>query len=174
MAGHVSVTFNGTGNFTNIASNAVTVSGMANLGTTPAGAKQTDQFVLEVSINASAASQITGGAGALALLWYNPVTGQWINAVLGNSDSGAGASGETLAQMSGAYNASTDFNLSYYGVDVADGYAWAVLDHNSEFGVGNPNDPPLAVPEPSTWMMLISGLCLLAFIPRLRRKAARS
>jgi len=159
---NVTVAFNGTGNYANIASDVVAVSGMPNKGTGSSGQTLTDKFVLKLSFDTNAANEITGGPSSLTLLWLNPATGQWVNAILGNSDGGAGVSTETQSEMESAYNPSTDDNLSWYGVDVADGYVWAVVDHNSEFGAGNPSDTPIeAVPEPSTWGMLAAGAGLL-------------
>jgi len=160
----VTVAFKGTGNYANIASDVVTVSGMPEKGTGPGplGSTLTDEFVLKLSYNSNAANEISGGPGGLALLWLDPTTATWVNAILGNSDGGAGAN-----FVLGAYDPSTDFNLSWYGVDTTDDYVWAVLDHNSDFGAGNPDDAPITdspVPEPSTWWAMLSagfGMLLL-------------
>jgi hypothetical protein len=151
---NVVVAFNAA-SYKNIASDAVTVSGMASLGTTPAGATHTDEFVLKLTFDTNAANQL-GGASVQNILWFNPTTGLWVNAVDGNSDGGAGAT-----FVLGAYNSITDDNLSYYGVDTTDGYAWAVLDHNSTFGVGNASFQPEEAPEPSAWALLLGGVVLL-------------
>jgi hypothetical protein len=72
--------------------------------------------------------------------------------------------------MLGPYNPVVDDNLSWYGVDTADGYVWAVLDHNSDNGAGNLSNTPFGVvPEPSTWTMLaIGGTGLLFFLRRVK------
>ena len=155
----VTVAFTGTGNFGSAASDVATVSGMPDKGAGPLGSTLTDQFVLKLSYDVTAATAL-GGASTMELLWQSPATAQWVNAILGNSDSGAGANFVT-----GAYDANNDFHLSWFGVDIADGYVWAVLDHNSTFVDGNPSDAPFgAVPEPSTWTLLMVGVgALLAF-----------
>jgi len=146
------------GNFGSIASDVATVSGMTNKGTGILGQTLTDMFVLKLSYDVTAANALDG-ASAMEILWHNPVTDLWVNAILGNSDGGAGAT-----FVSGAYTAG-NFNLSTYGVDTTDGYVWAVLNHNSDYGVGNPSIKPVkVVPEPSTWALLVGGCAsLLAF-----------
>ena len=157
----MTVAFSGTGNYKNIASDVVTVSGMPNKA--PAHRQTlTDTFVLKLSYNAFSADAL-GNTSSLAILWLNPSTDQWVNAILGNSDGGAGAN-----FVLGAYDPTTDFNLSWYGVDLADGYAWVVVDHNSDFGVGNTDSPIEVVPEPSTWGMLVIGGAGLLLIHRRR------
>jgi hypothetical protein len=72
------------------------------------------------------------------LLWLDPNSGEWVNAVLGNSDGGASAQ-----EVKGAFDALRDFELGKYGVDVTNHTVWAVLDHNSRFAAGvafNPAD----------------------------------
>ena len=50
---------------------------------------------------------------------------------------------------------SSYFVLGDYGVDTTDHVVWAVLDHNSEFGV---------VPEPSSFVLFcIGAMSLLAY-----------
>ena len=112
------------------------------------------------------ANEIAGGPSALQLLWLNPATGKWELAVDGNSDGGLSAH-----FVLGAYNSTQDFHLGYYGLDTSTDTVWAVINHNSDFGAGNPLDAPVATPEPSTWAMLIGGLGMLAFWRTRKRNA---
>ena len=52
--------------------------------------------------------------------------------------------------LSGGWDPET--MLGAYGVNMANGDVWAVIDHNSEFGV---------VPEPTTTVLLAAGVLLL-------------
>jgi hypothetical protein len=70
------------------------------------------------------------------LLWLNPDSGKWVNAVLGNSDGGASAEG-----VQRAFDALRDFQLGKYGVDTTNHTVWAVVDHNSRFAAGIPFNP---------------------------------
>jgi len=76
-------------------------------------------FVLQMSYDPAAGDNVCLG-------WYD--AGQWVNAVEGNSDGGAGAS-----FVDGAYGGA--LLLGCWGVDPAAHQAWAVLDHNSDFAV---------------------------------------
>ena len=156
---NVTLAFNGNGNFANIASDVVTVSGMTVKGTGSLGQTLTDKFVLKISYDLFAGGALTD-PNAFKILWLNPSTGKWVDAILGNSDGGAG--GTFLGDA--AYNPNSDFNLGWSGLyydasDPQDSYAWVVLDHNSTFAVGDPDNAPFleAVPEPSTWAMLAMG-----------------
>ena len=143
--------------FTSLASDAVSVTGI------DASPDPSNIFTLQLTFDLNAANQI-GGADAARLLWFNPVTGKWENAVLGDSDGGASAQ-----FIFGAYNPATDFHLGYYGVDTATDTVWAVIDHNSTYATGDLDIPPQLVPEPSTWGMLIVGGSLLFLVMRRRR-----
>ncbi len=68
------------------------------------------------------------------LVWLNPETNLWVNAVEGNSTGFSYFAGDV------EYNSALHFQLGYYGYDSAKGTVWAVIDHNSDFA---------AVPEPS-------------------------
>jgi len=89
---------------------------------------------------------------------------EWVNAVDGNSTTGANA----VANYKGSYsafasaNSITEANLDSYlgsfGVDIASDTVWAIVDHNSAYG---------AVPEPASITLLALGG--LAFLRRKRR-----
>ncbi|MEP6667697.1 MAG: hypothetical protein ABJF10_01005 [Chthoniobacter sp.] len=108
-----------------------------------------DKYVLQLSYDPAAAAAL-GDVLDLYLAWFDPADSTWKNAVDGNSDGGASAH-----FIAGAYDPNVDFNLGYYGVDTANSTVWAVVDHNSEFGVGTP------APEPSAGALLVCGLALL-------------
>ena len=92
-----------------------------------------ETFVLEIDYDPAA-------AGSPFLGWWNG--SEWVNAVEGNSDGGAGA-----LFVLGAYDGS--LTLGHYGVDTATHTVWAVLDHNSDFAA--------MVPEPATMTALALG-----------------
>lgn len=73
---------------------------------------------------------------ALRLLWRNPTTLKLVNAVAGNS-------GGNPKLVKRAYNPATDFHLGTFGIDVAHHTVWAVVNHNSEFVVGDAPDAVL-------------------------------
>ena len=54
----------------------------------------------------------------------------------------------------GAYNPATEFVLGDYGVDTVNDRVWAVIDHNSSFGVG---ESTAVLPEPSSAALLAFG-----------------
>jgi hypothetical protein len=144
----------GTASGIGLASDVFTISGNAG-----------NVFAVELTFNLTAANAL-GGSNAMTLLWLDPTTGSWVNAVDGNM-------GGTPTNMGdGAYNPATDFALGDYGYDDENGqdYVWAVINHNSTFGVGNPLDAPVQTPEPSTWALLLGGCGLLAFFRQARHK----
>ncbi len=101
----------------------------------------TDIFVLQLSMTDVTADSFLGWLNTnAASATYN----QWVNAVEGNTGD------STAMAFQRAYNSATDFHLGYYGVDLATGTVWAVVNHNSDFAIG-------VVPEPSTWALLVLG-----------------
>ena len=75
------------------------------------------------------------------------------NAVLGNTG------GTNVDQGNVAWN--PGFSLGSYGRDTTTGSAWAVLNHNSEFGI---------IPEPTTWALLAFSLTIVMVLRRRRSK----
>ena len=117
----------------------------------------TSKHVLQLSYDPAIATSLFGSEANAVLRWMDPVSGLFENAVFGNSDGGAQSHA-----FSGAYNPATEFVLGDYGVDTTNHVVWAVVDHNSEFGVGQ------VAPEPGTWVMLVSGIGSLGLCRRRR------
>jgi hypothetical protein len=94
-----------------------------------------DLFVIQMNYDPSAAQTLSLAESALRLAWRNPANNKWLNAVMGNVSDGPS---HFFAR---AYSSATDFKLGNYGVDTINHVVWAVLNHNSEFGVGVVPDP---------------------------------
>jgi len=116
-----------------------------------------DTYVLELSYSQAAALAMVGGPDAMRLDWLDPSTGQWENAVEGNT-------GGTPLFVDDAYDPTVDFNLGTYGVDTTNQVVWAVVDHNSQFVA----DGQMA-PEPGSLMLLSWGLAGVLGVRRFRR-----
>jgi hypothetical protein len=103
-----------------IASDAVTLWGMADLGAT-----STDVYVIQMSYDEWEVGENLpdGSFGMVAL----DESGNWVKAVSLNS-------GGTEAFVAGAYS-SESFTLGSHGVDAAAGAAWAVVNFNGTFAV---------------------------------------
>jgi hypothetical protein len=110
----------------------------------------TDTFVLQMTF--SALDLATAGlapGSALNLLWLNPATNTWTLAVDGNT-------GGTPSSFNTPYSSSL-FSLGNYGYFYnpdGSGGAWAVINHNSLFGIGSAT---AAIPEPSTTLVTLAG-----------------
>jgi len=96
--------------------------------------------------------------------WFDTLDNTWKNSVFGNHETAGSLAGDysntsyqSFLSSNGGWNASN--MLGAYGFDAASNQVWAVIDHNSEFGV---------VPEPSTYALLILGG--LAAVIAVRRK----
>ncbi len=138
---NVQVTFQPGGNFAvSKASDVVDVIGTGS-----------DLFVLQLSYDEAQAIALFGSEANAFLSWYDigNVPPTWKNAVLGNSN--AGAIGLTRNQGARAFNIASDLELGRYGVDTAANRVWAVLDHNSAFGV-------IKQASFATWAALYPGL----------------
>lgn len=123
-------------------SNVVTVTGTGS-----------DMFVLQIGYDDTGLSEEE--ERALFLAWRNE-DGDFVNAILGNSDGGLNG-----MKTFGSYNDSL-FKLSYFGVDILANTVWAVIDHNSAF-VADGAPAVVAVPSPAaagTGLVLLGGLIL--------------
>ncbi len=120
-----------------------------------------DTIVLRMTYDKATAIALFGSENQAYLGWLDPNDNTWKNSVLGNSGN------STPLFVSGAYDANLDFILGYYGVDTINSEVWAVINHNSTFGVmGN---IPVPVPEPSGALLAaITGMVTL--MKRRRRK----
>ena len=87
---------------------------------------------------------------------YLPGYDTWVNAVDGNSTTGAKAVAFYKGSFDQFVSVHPDFNLTDYlgtfGSDISNNAVWAVVDHNSEFS---------AIPEPTTLSLLGCGLAAL-------------
>ena len=145
-------------------SDTLSLSGIhATGGTGPDGSTLTDTFVLQLTYDPSA-------AGPQYIGWYDAASGQWVNAVAGNSTGAgqyfgtgefAGSYADYLATLSPEDQANLVAQLGAFGFDAGAHTAWAVLDHNSDFAV---------IPEPGTWGMILSGFGMLIGIQRFRKR----
>ena len=104
----------------------------------------TETFALQLAVDGVTASSFLG--------WFDADTGQWANAVAGNTG------GDPLF-VQGAWQAG--YGLGTYGVDTANNTVWAVINHNSEFAV--------VVPEPAVSVFIFTALGGLAVFRRQRR-----
>jgi hypothetical protein len=120
-------------------------------GMTFSGTNQTSPFVLQMGYDPSLLPLGADSEGLWAtkkgiyLVWLDPATSRWENAIEGNI--GVNAGGFHLEAWP-----SGDITLGDWGVDTDHHTVWAVLDHNSDFAV---------VPEPSIFALLGAGAVAL-------------
>ena len=88
----------------------------------------------------------------LSLGYFNTTDGKWELAVLGNHGSQTIVNEGNTNYLTGIGGSLDIGDLGKYGVDIADGYVWAVLNHNSEFAV---------IPEPASLGLLAIGSLVL-------------
>lgn len=132
-----------------------------------------DVFALQLSFDAAAAAQL-GGASNVVLLYKPPGSNIYENAVDG--DHGVNTTNSLYFHYQGSFasfesqygiNDANLFNyLGAYGVDTNNDVAWAVIDHNSDFGAGIIS----AVPEPSFYALF--GLGAFFLLIAVKRKSA--
>lgn len=94
----------------------------------------TNLFVLQMNYDPIVAALKLGSPTNILLLWQNPLTSTFVNAIEGNSTDAAHF-------FSGPYNPATEFQLGNFGLDTTQHVVWAVLNHNSRFAVGQPFAP---------------------------------
>ncbi len=93
--------------------------------------EQTDQYVLSMSFKTSIRERILIRMGRFGLLAKNTM-GKWVNAIRLNTP----ATGKFVL---GPWKAS--YGLGTHGVDLASNPAWAVLNYNGDFSVGEFRKP---------------------------------
>jgi hypothetical protein len=151
-------------------SDILTLTGVAQTGTRADGVVLTDEYVLQLTYDMSAAG--------LEYIAQNVGSGLWVNAVslnsnnLGNTGSqfGNNALQESYLTYLDTTSGSDSPALGTYGYDSTNHVAWAVLNHTAtggglaEFAV---------IPEPGTYAMIFSGFGLLAGLRRVRRRRSQ-
>jgi hypothetical protein len=91
------------------------------------GSGRTDTYVLSMSLAGLSMSQM--GSGTFFLLTKDD-KGRWINAV--DADYGAQSTHFVVGPWKESYG------LGTYGIDPETHAAWAVIDHDGDFAVGEP------------------------------------
>ena len=113
----------------------------------------TDLVVIQINYDPATAKTLFGGEAGLRL---GCELKGWFNAISGNT-------GGTSQFFPRAYNAATDFHLGNFGLDTARHFVWAVVNHNSKYGVTVVADPAGTVTPPaqplniSTRMLVLGG-----------------
>lgn len=140
-----------------LASDILTLTGTAGNGFA-------DTLAIEVTYDETTAFSLFGRESAVRLGWLNTATGEWDLATDGNTGAGIFAGfyamsyADFLAAHGGAFDPSA--MLGAYGLDTSANSVWAVINHNSEFGAIQ------AVPEPSAWVLLLSGAAMVFALRR--------
>jgi autotransporter-associated beta strand protein len=93
----------------------------------------TDKYVLQIDYNEQVVLAALGKESNLFISWSDGVF-QFVNTVWGNTNLPGEINNPT--KKIGAYNPATDFHLGYWGIDTVNNRLWAVIDHNSTFGLG--------------------------------------
>jgi len=148
---NISTSIGGTSLATNDAIRSTEVLHLSGVSVIDPGTGETDMFVLQLSVPFLTTDSLLG--------WLDPETNMWVNAVDGNF-------GDSISLfVEGAYDPNLNFHLGTYGRDMANGSVWAVINHNSDFSVTS------AVPEPSTYGLIIGGVVVL-YLMRRRKVSA--
>lgn len=127
------------------------------------------QFVLEISYDAQTLINKFGTEEVAVLTWLDTSDNTWKNAIEGNSRYGdldfSNPFGRRYRMSYDSYLAVVGGTpvLNDYGYDPANDVMWAVLDHNSEFGGSGIEGAPEAIPEPSTWVLVLLAGAAIAF-----------
>ena len=122
-------------------------------------------YTLQLNLNPA----LIDGNALISVL--DPESGLWTAAVGENTGNVAGSSffDESFSQFEST-NGITDANLANflgdYGTDASTGQTWAILNYDGQFSITD----AAAVPEPSTWVYMLSGLSLLMW----KMRSARS
>lgn len=123
---------------------------------------------------------VNASADAYYLGWFDPSDSTWKNATLGNHGTAGtlagGYSGLSYQDFLSSHDGwNSALMLGAYGVDWVHGQVWAVIDHNSEFGVALDGEIHL-VPEPSTSLLAVCGGIIATIVCRRRigRRSSRS
>jgi len=106
-----------------------------------AGGHTTDVFTLQMNFADISDKSRFAARGQLFLGWYSNQT-TWVNATLGNYGTGStvvsnyrGSWSAFAAAQGGITEANLATYLGSWGVDTVNNQVWAVLNHNSDFGV---------------------------------------
>ena len=113
------------------------------------GSGQTDVYTLSMSFAGLTQEQMASG---MFFLLTKDASGNWVNAV--DTDFGT----QTKHFVLGSWDAS--YGMGTYGIDPRTSTAWAVINHDSDFAVGQP------VPIPASLFLMAPGLFGLIGIRR--------
>lgn len=105
-----------------LSSDVLNLSGMSKT----LGSAKTDEYDLSLTYNAKGPAMTLANKGGFALLAKN-VNGKWVNAITQNLG---------ITEKFGLGPWTSSYKLDTYGVDPATNTAWAVLNYNGDFAVG--------------------------------------